>query len=182
MDITRTFYAPTRKEWRAWLAKHYATRKEIWLVYPRAGSGKRRIPYADAVEEAICFGWIDGIIKRMDEARSVQRFTPRRDRSFLSETNKERARKMIAAGLMTPAGLAKIADKLNAAFVPPDDVVAALKKNGSAWRNFRKFSPTYQRIRLGWVDASRRNPEVFLQRLNHLVKMSALNKQFGELR
>ena len=182
MEITRTFYAPSRKEWRAWLQKNHTRRKEVWLISPRTGSGKRKIPYAEAVEEALCFGWIDSTMKKVDEKRTAQRFSPRRDGSFLSETNQERARVMIAAGQMTPAGLAKIAEKLGRKVVPAADVVAALKKDPAVWKNFRKFSLAYQRIRIGWVDASRHKDEIFQKRLNYLVKMTARNRQFGELR
>ena len=105
----------TRDEWRRWLSKHHAEEKEIWLVYYYKRTGKPTIAYEDSVEEAVCFGWIDGQQNRMDEERFVRRFTPRRERSHWSESNKQRALKLLRAGKMTPAGMARL----------PEDVLAA---------------------------------------------------------
>jgi len=81
MEITKTFYAPDRKAWRDWLEEHYQDEKEVWLVYYRKQAGKPRVPYNDTVEEALCFGWIDSTIKRLDEERLAQRFSPRNPRA-----------------------------------------------------------------------------------------------------
>ncbi|MEY2485097.1 MAG: hypothetical protein QOH39_745 [Verrucomicrobiota bacterium] len=97
MKLGKTLYVTNRKARRAWLAKHHARKKEIWLIYYKKHTGQRRIPYDDAVEEALCYGWIDSTLKRLDEDRTAQRFSPRRPKSFLSETNKERARRLIKA-------------------------------------------------------------------------------------
>ena len=101
MEIGRTLYITNRKAWRAWLARNHAREKEIWLIYYKKHTGKPRIPYDDAVEEALCYGWIDSIIKRVDDERTAQRFSPRRPKSSLSETNKERVRRLIKAKKMT---------------------------------------------------------------------------------
>src|SRR2546430_14462536 len=96
MEIGKTLRVTTRKAWRAWLEKNHARKKEIWLVYATKQSGKGRVPYSDAVEEALCFGWIDGVMKSIDANYFAQRFSPRRSaKSPLSETNKERVRRMI---------------------------------------------------------------------------------------
>jgi uncharacterized protein YdeI (YjbR/CyaY-like superfamily) len=154
--------------------------KEVWLVYPRPHTGKRRIAYNDAVEEALCYGWIDGILKRIDADRTAQRFSPRRStKSFLSETNKERVRRMILAGLMTPAGMEKIKARMDEPFVPARDILDALKEDPPTWKNFKAFPEWYQRIRLGWPQASRAKPEIFRQRLRYFLKMTAQNKRFG---
>ena len=183
MEIGRTLYVANRKQWRVWLAKNHVAKKEIWLVYPRAHTGKVRIPYNDAVEEALCFGWIDGVIKKLDANRTVQRWSPRRSsKSFLSETNKERARRMIRAGLMTPAGLEKIQIRMNEKFVPAPDILDALRHHPQTWKNFQKFPEWYRRIRVGWIDAARHRPEIFQQRLRYLLKMTAQNKRFGMIR
>ena len=105
MKITETIYAKNRAGWRAWLAKNYLLKKEIWLIYYKKDSGMPRVAYSDAVEEALCFGWIDSTVKSLGKKRYCQRFTPRRDSNNWSELNKERARKLIKAGLMTGAGL-----------------------------------------------------------------------------
>lgn len=89
MDITKTLYIKNRKEWRRWLEKNFQTAREIWLVFPHKSSGRQRIPYNDAVEEALCFGWIDSIVKKHDDESSMQRFTPRNPRSGYSQPNRE---------------------------------------------------------------------------------------------
>src|SRR5712691_5595492 len=108
MKLGRTLYAKNRGEWRAWLAKHHQTTAEIWLIYYKKHSGKPRIPYNDAVEEALCFGWIDSILKPIDASRYAQRFSPRRPTSRLSAMNRERVRRLIASGRMTKSGLERI--------------------------------------------------------------------------
>src|ERR1051326_6374087 len=105
MEIGRTLYVHTAAAWRAWLKKHHAKAREIWLVYPKKHSGKPRIPYKDAVGQALCFGWIDSITKTIDEDRWTQRFSPRRKGSPLSEMKKARGRRLIRDKQMTPAGL-----------------------------------------------------------------------------
>ena len=108
MEIGESLYVTTPEEFRTWLAKHHQDKKEIWLVQYKKASGKPSINYVEAVETAICFGWIDGLEKSMDSERYALRFSPRRPKSNWTETNKDRARKMIAAGRMTPAGLAAL--------------------------------------------------------------------------
>src|ERR1700690_4197760 len=104
MDIGETIYVTTAAEFRKWLAKNHLTKKEIWLVQYKKATQKPSINYISAVEEAICFGWIDGFEKGMDSERYATRFTPRRPKSNWTDTNKERARKMIAEGKMAEAG------------------------------------------------------------------------------
>ena len=108
MEITLTFYAPDRAAWRAWLAASGTAEREIWLIFYKKHTGTPCISYDDAVEEALCFGWIDGLMKRMDDDRYAQRFSPRKLGSSWSESNKVRVRKLIAEGRMTPAGQATI--------------------------------------------------------------------------
>ena len=179
MKLGNTFYVTNRKAWRAWLAKNHASEKEIWLIYYKKHSGKPRIPYNDAVEEALCYGWIDSIIKRIDDERTAQRFSPRRPKSFLSETNKERVRRLVKAKKMTRFGLEKIETQLAEEYVHAKDILAALKKDAKTWKNFQAFPEPYQRIRVGWIDAARHRPEIFQQRLRYFLKMTAQNKKFG---
>lgn len=108
MEIGETLYVTTGDEFRKWLLKNHRTRKEIWLVQYKKATKKPSINYVDAVEEALCFGWIDGLEKSMDAERYALRFSPRRPKSNWTNTNKERARKMIAEGRMTPAGRAAL--------------------------------------------------------------------------
>jgi len=182
MDIGKTLRVTTRKAWRAWLEKNHARKKEIWLVYATKQSGKGRVPYSDAVEEALCFGWIDGIMKKIDADYFAQRFSPRRSaKSQLSETNKERVRRLIRAGLMTPAGMEKIRGRMSEKFVLPPDIVAALKRDPQTWKNFQAFPKWYQRVRVGWLDASRNHAGVFQSRLRYFLKMTKQNKRYGQV-
>jgi uncharacterized protein YdeI (YjbR/CyaY-like superfamily) len=175
----KLLHVTTRRQWRAWLKQHHATDREIWLVYHKKHTDKPRIPYNDAVEEALCYGWIDSTARRIDEQRTAQRFTPRRPGSALSEMNRVRARRLIRAGKMTPAGLAAIKHRLNERFAIPPDILHALRQNDEAWRHFQRFPKSYQRIRTAFVEGARKRPEMFNRRLNYLVKMTALNKKFG---
>src|SRR3954468_18661000 len=182
MEIGQKLRVTTRKAWRAWLEKNHAQKIEIWLVYATKQSGKGRVAYSDAVEEALCFGWIDGIMKKIDENYFAQRFSPRRSaKSQLSETNKERVRRLIRAGLMTPAGMEKIRNRMSEEFVLPADIVAALKRDQQTWKNFQRFPKWYQRIRVGWLDMSRGRDESFQARLRYFVKVTARNKRYGHV-
>jgi uncharacterized protein YdeI (YjbR/CyaY-like superfamily) len=182
MNIGQTLRVTTRKAWRTWLEKNHALKKEIWLVYATKKSGKGRVAYSDAVEEALCFGWIDGTMKSIDENYFAQRFSPRRSaKSQLSETNKERVRRLIRAGLMTPAGMEKIRGRMNEKFVLPADIVAALQRDPQTWKNFQRFPKWYQRVRVGWLDMSRHRPEIFQARLRYFLKMTAQNKRYGQV-
>src|SRR5437016_4123140 len=109
MEIGTTLYVKDRRQWRSWLARHHRTAPEIWLIYYKKHRGTPRIPYSDAVEEALCYGGIDSIVKPVDEDRWAQRFSPRRPSSRLSAMNRERVRRLIAARRMTKAGLERIA-------------------------------------------------------------------------
>ncbi len=188
MNVGKTFYPKNRKEWRSWLAKHHNTSKDIWLIYYKKDSGKPRIPYNDAVEEALCYGWIDSILKPRNAKSWVQRFSPRKIKSALSEMNKERVRRLIKTKKMTRFGLKSIEHHLKEKtstpkkFILPNDILLFLKKNPNAWKNFQKFPTSYKHIRIGWIDGSRHRPEVFNTRLNYFIKMTAANKQFGMVR
>jgi uncharacterized protein YdeI (YjbR/CyaY-like superfamily) len=179
MELGEILYVTDRKAWRAWLRKNHRQAREIWLVYYKKASGKPRIPYNDAVEEALCFGWIDSTIKPMDAARTAQRFSPRRPKSFLSETNKERVRRLTRAKKMTRHGLKVIKSQMAQEYKLAEDILAHLKKDAATWKHFAGFSETYQRIRVGWIDAARHRPEIFQQRLRYFLKMTAQNKKFG---
>jgi uncharacterized protein YdeI (YjbR/CyaY-like superfamily) len=184
MEISETLYLINRKQWREWLAKNYNKKKEIWLIYYKKASGKLRIPYNDAVEEALCYGWIDSIIKKMDEERFVQRFSPRRPTSVLSEMNRERIHRMIKEKKMTHFGLQAISHVFDKnekhEFIIASDILKELKGNKQAWENFQKFPEHYKKIRIAYIERLRkRNPEQFKERLNYFIKMSEKNKRFG---
>ncbi|MFA6036461.1 MAG: YdeI/OmpD-associated family protein [Candidatus Micrarchaeia archaeon] len=187
MKLGKTLYVKDRKAWRAWLSKHYSTAKEIWLIYYKKASGKPRIPYNDAVEEALCFGWIDSTAKGIDSEKFAQRFSPRRRTSILSQLNKERVRKLIASKKMTAAGLNAIAHAYKSKADHRKEhvskaVLAALKKNPAAWKNFQKLPEAYKRIRLAYIGhQGERDRQTFRKVLGHFVKMTAQNKRFGHM-
>jgi uncharacterized protein YdeI (YjbR/CyaY-like superfamily) len=112
MKITETLYVTSREEWREWLANHHQDKAEIWLVCYKKGTGKPSVPYDDSVEEAVCFGWVDGMTRSLDEERYALRFTPRRRRSSWSASNIARVAKMVKEGKMTEAGLAAVPDSV----------------------------------------------------------------------
>ncbi|MCX6562871.1 MAG: YdeI/OmpD-associated family protein [Candidatus Aminicenantes bacterium] len=180
MKITKTLYAPNRKVWRDWLKKHYKTDKEIWLVYYRKPSGKTRISYNDAVEEALCFGWIDSTVKTLDGERTVQKFSPRKPKSGYSQPNKERLQWLMARGKVMKDVLTTLGDISAEQYqFPPDILNDALQANEQAWRNFQQYSGSYQRIRVALIDVARKRPAEFQKRLRHLIRMTEQNKQFG---
>ncbi len=179
MKITKTLYVPNRKAWRDWLKKHYKTEREIWLVYYRKQAGKPRIPYNDAVEEALCFGWIDSTVKNLDAERFAQKFSPRKPKSGYSQPNKERLRRLIEQGKVMKDVLVTVGDISTEAFEIPSDILHALKANEQAWENFQSYSASYQHIRVAFIDAARSRPEEFRKRLKHFIRMTEQNKQFG---
>ncbi len=190
MEITETLYVLTREEWRSWLEKNFDKANDIWLVYANKKSGKPRIPYDEAVEEALCFGWIDSTLKKLDADHAAQRFSPRRAKSQLSELNKVRVRKMIELGKMTEAGLKSINHHLvvdngtvkeHKPFKMPKDIMAVLKKDAVVWQNFNAFPENYRQVRIAYIDHARIRGEEFTKRLNYFVKMTRQNKMFGSI-
>ena len=184
MEIGKTLYVADREQWRAWLAEHHDKEKEIWLIYYKKGSGKPRIPYNDAVEEALCYGWIDSIVKGIDDKKYTQRFTPRKPKSNLSAMNRERVRRLLDQDKMTAAGLAAIehvfdADEQPAPLAIAPDIAQALQQDRETWRNFQGFPDSYKRIRIAFIEGARERPEVFEQRLRYFLKMTAQNKRYG---
>lgn len=189
MEIGETLYVTDKKEWREWLAKNWDKKKEIWLIYYNKASGKQRIPYNDAVEEALCYGWIDGIVKSMDKEKFVQRFSPRRKGSVLSEMNKQRIRMMIKQKKMTPMGLKAVEHAFDEEkdkkekFIIPSEILSELKKNKLAWENFQKFPEHYKRIRIAYIGHhGERGEEEFRKKLNYFIKMTEKNKRFGMMK
>ncbi len=177
-------YAPDRATWRKWLEQNHATASGVWLVYYKKQSGKPSVSYAEAVEEALCFGWIDSRPNRLDDERYMQLFSPRKPKSPWSRLNKQRVEKLIAQGLMTPAGLAKIEaakrdgawDKYNVIeeLAMPADLKKALAANKTARQNFEAFSPSSKKNILYWI-ASAKRPETRAKRIQETVALAAKN-------
>jgi len=169
-----------RKAWRAWLKKHHRTDREVWLVYYRKETRKPRISYNDAVEEALCFGWIDSIQRAIDKDRFAQRFSPRRPRTPYSEANKERLRALVKKGKVIRSVLATLGPEvLESGLDIPKDILKVIKADKAAWKNFQGFSDGYKRIRIGFIEGARDRPTEFRKRLRYFIKMTAKNKMFG---
>ena len=157
----------TRAQWRRWLKKNHASAQEIWLLYYKKHTGKASVPYDDAVEEALCFGWIDGKVRTIDQDRYAQRFSVRRPRSKYSQANIERLRALVRQGRVAKDILPSLPDLAKDVFDIAPDILQAIKANKKAWRNFRRFSQPYVRIRIAFIDAARKRPDEFHKRLAH---------------
>jgi uncharacterized protein YdeI (YjbR/CyaY-like superfamily) len=182
MNLGKTLIVKNRDEWRNWLSKNHLTEKEIWLVHYKKDSGKWTISYDEALDEALCFGWIDSTVKKVDDEARAQRYTPRREGSPISETNKERVRRLIKLGKMTDFGLTRVKKYMDQKFVFPPDIIAEIKKDRQVWENFNNFPEYYKIIRVAFVADSRIRPEIYKRRLNYFLKMTKQNKKFGMIR
>ena len=188
----KSYYAKDRNAWRKWLEKNHAKSAGIWLIYYKKTSGEKRLEYNDAVEEALCFGWIDSTTRPLDEQRYMQRFTPRKSKSGWSRLNKQRIEKMIGQGLLTAAGLEKIEaakrdgtwENLDKIYAPvdelqiPGDLNEALSKQKKAKANFENFAVFTRRQFLYWINAAR-HEETRKARIKQAVLMCAQNKKPG---
>ncbi len=172
-------YFAGREEWRNWLRENFRTAKEVWLVYPKKASGKKRIPYNDAVEEALCFGWIDSTVKSLDEQNSMQRFTPRKTGSSFSQANKERLRWLNRQNLIHPEIRTGLEDVINEEFIFPPDIIKVLREDERAWQNYCAFSDPYKRIRIAYIDAARGRPDEFRKRLKNFIEKTRQNKMIS---
>jgi uncharacterized protein YdeI (YjbR/CyaY-like superfamily) len=182
-------YCATREEWRLWLEKNHLTLQEVWLVYYKKQSGRPRVSYNDAVEEALCFGWIDGKLQRVNDDYYIQRFTPRRQRSKWSKHNIGVVRKLIEKGIMKPAGLeafraiedspeliydnrAEINEEI------PDDLTASLEKDKTAFNNFINFPPSARRTYVYWLNSAKKD-DTRKRRLERIVENAGKNIRPG---
>lgn len=182
-------YVTNRKEWREWLKKNHNKKETIWLIYYKKHTGKPRIPYDDAVEEALCYGWIDSTVKRIDEETFMQKFTPRKKNSIWSKLNKERVGRMIKGGKMRKPGMDKVEEakkngEWEAAYeikydieIPPM-LEKALNRNIKAKENFDNFAPSYRRNYIGWVTNAKRQ-ETIDRRIKEVVKRAEKNIKPG---
>ena len=184
MEVGETLDVRTRAAWRRWLQRNHTRKKEVWLVMHAKASSRVGVTYNDAVDEALCFGWIDSIVKKVGPLSRAQRFTPRRTGSPISEMNKARARRLVREGRMTAAGRSALggsALKRERLVVAPD-VRRALRAEPGAWSRFEKLPVAYKRIRLGFIEGARGRPLVFATRLRYFVRMTAQGKRFGMVR
>ena len=173
----------SRRRWRAWLARHHATSPGVWLVFYKAHTGMKSIPYEDAVREALCFGWIDSLIKRLDDDRYAFKVTPRKPASKWSALNRKRWAELEAAGLLAPAGLEAAPTSNTYAPKPvipelPAYIAKALKTNPDAWRFFRELPRTQRRDFVVWIHMAKR-PETRDKRIRESIALLAAGKKLG---
>lgn len=178
-----------RKAWRAWLTENHASEKEVWLAYYKKHTGKATVTYMDSVKEALCFGWIDGLKKRIDDQRYAHRFSPRRVDSKWSPLNIRLAEELIASGEMTEAGLAAFNQRvaydenlqklISAKEIPLSaQMEQGLKANPIAWDNFNKLAAGYRKQYVAWVQSGKK-PETRKKRLEEAVSLLEANQKLG---
>lgn len=187
MEITNPLTVADRADWRNWLEQNHASAMDVWLIIPKARSGLPGVTLEEAQEESLCFGWIDGQMKRIDEQRYALRFTPRKAGSNWSPLNKRRVLKLIREGRMTEAGLAKVTFPLG---VPPEAfgqpaptdlpeaVLHILESNPAAWKNFQNLPPSARQMYTGWISSAKRD-ETRLKRATLAVKLLEFNLRLG---
>ena len=186
----KTIEVKNRALWRAWLAANHDKDTEVWLVYYKKKTGKTCVEYGASVEEALCFGWVDSLIKKLDDSKYARKFTPRKVGSQWSPSNKKRVRMLIKEGLMTEPGLQKVeaakragnwddsAQKPKLTFEMPVDFAEALRKESRAEEEFSKLAPTYQKQYLGWIEVAKR-AETREKRIKESIRLLAEGKKLG---
>lgn len=191
LDQLERYYAKDRSEWRQWLEQHHASSPGVWLIYYKQTTGQPHVAYSDAVEEALCFGWVDSKPNVLDDERYMQLFSPRNPKSPWSRLNKQRVEKLIEQGLMTEAGLKLIeAAKQNGAWTVydtiedltmPDDLEKALAANPTAQHNFQAFSNSSKKNILWWIQSAKQ-PATRSKRVEETVALAAVNKKANHYR
>lgn len=186
----KTIEVKDRAEWRTWLSEHHNKETEIWLVYYKKGTGVASVDYGASVEEALCYGWVDSLIKRIDEKKYARKFTPRKDDSRWSPSNIERVKKLIKEGLMTEVGLQKVeaakqsgkwddpVQSSELSFEMQPEFAQALKKNKRAKETFDNLALTYQKQYLGWIEVAKR-PETRQKRIEESIRLLEKGKELG---
>jgi uncharacterized protein YdeI (YjbR/CyaY-like superfamily) len=190
-DNIKTFYAKSQKEWRKWLEKNHETEKSVWLIIYKKDSGVPSVYYSEAVDEALCFGWIDSKPNKRDADSYYQFFAQRNPKSNWSGVNKAKVDKLRAAGLMTAAGqkmidLAKQKGTWNALdevekMIVPDDLQFLFNKNKTALQNWEKFPPSVRRGILDWIQSAKR-PETREKRMVETVDLAGKNVRANQYR
>jgi uncharacterized protein YdeI (YjbR/CyaY-like superfamily) len=177
-----TLQVTSRRQWRTWLTKHHTSSPGVWLVFYKTHTGVKSIPYEDTVREALCFGWIDSLIKRLDDNRYALKVTPRQPTSKWSDINRKRWVELKAAGLLTSAGLAA---PTNNTYGPrpvipdlPVYIAKALRANSRALKFFRELAPTYRRDFVVWIHTAKR-PETREKRIRESIRLLAAGKKLG---
>jgi uncharacterized protein YdeI (YjbR/CyaY-like superfamily) len=177
----------TLDRWRAWLARHHATEAEVWLIFHKRHTGVASIDYGDALDEALCFGWVDSLVKRLDERRYARKFTPRRPESRWSSANRKRYAKLEAEGRLQPPGIARPPTgrshgprppRLEMPSELPEYIQTALRKRPRALRNFEALAPEQQRRYFAWIESAKRE-ETKVRRLQEAIRLLAGGRLLG---
>ena len=186
----KTFDARTRERWRRWLAENHASEAEVWLIFHKKHTGKPCIAYTDALDEALCYGWIDSLVKRIDDNRYARKFTPRKPESNWSSINIKRYNALKAAGKLAAPGRARspegrpvvdgpAPDALPTGFSQHiEEALAALKQDGRAWTSFEALAPSHRRRYVGWIAMAKRE-ETRQSRLREAIAMLRSGKKLG---
>ena len=172
----KTVFFSDRAGWREWLSRNFETEREIWFVFPSADSGEKGVSYNDAVEEALCFGWIDGQAGTLDENHQLRRFTPRRRGSGYSRPNIERLIFLDSRGMIHPKIRPSVAGLISEPFHFPVDILDAVRRDPDVLSNYLSFSEPYRRIRVAYIDAARNRPREFEKRLKNFISKTKQNK------
>ena len=181
MEFKNLLPAQNRDELREWFSENYNKETECWVVVKRGRPvDNGTFWYIDAVEEAMCFGWIDSTTKKMDNGITAQRLAPRRKNSLWSELNKERCRRMERLGRMTDAGRAVFPDMSENGFVIDKMILDALQIDAEIWENFQKFSPLYQRVRIETIQIKKKHLELLQSRLQKFLDNTKAGIMYGE--
>ena len=175
----KILYCRDRTEWRSWLSENFRTSEDVWFVFPTKDSDEMGVSYNDAVEEALCFGWIDSTTKRLDDTHQIRHFTPRRKGSTYSRPNIERLIQMESEGKIHPDIRPSVLPLIEAEYVFPQDILAEIKEDPEAWENYQNFSEPYRRIRVAYIDAARHRPEEFRKRLDNFISLTRKNRIIG---
>jgi uncharacterized protein YdeI (YjbR/CyaY-like superfamily) len=182
----KTFDASTVEQWREWLESHYDSESEVWLIFHKKHTGKPSVAYKDALDEALCYGWIDSLIKRIDADRYARKFTPRKAASNWSSVNIKRYKELKAANRLAAPGLTRSPDGCKVvdgarAYKPnavPDYILKAIKKDSKAWLLFEKLAPSHRRMYVLWIDSAKRD-ETRQKRIAGAIKMLRAGKKPG---
>jgi uncharacterized protein YdeI (YjbR/CyaY-like superfamily) len=183
----KTLLLRTLDEWREWLVEHHVSVAEVWLVFHKRHTGLASIDYQDALDEALCFGWVDSLVKRLDERRFARKFTPRRANSRWSAVNRKRYAELKAAGRLQPPGIERPPTDRGDAARParlemparlPAYIRAALKKHPKAMRHFEAMPPSHRRQYYAWIESAKRE-ETKLRRLEEAIRMLSRGEELG---
>jgi uncharacterized protein YdeI (YjbR/CyaY-like superfamily) len=179
----KTLEVRSRRQWRGWLAKHHTSSSGIWLVFYKHHTVLKSMPYEDAACEALCFGWVDSLIKRLDDDRYAVKVTPRKPTSKWSDINRRRWTELKAASLLTSAGLAAAPTENTYGPRPvipdlPNYIAKAIKANAKAWKFFRELAPTYRRNFVVWIHTAKR-PDTRERRIRESLALLAAGKKLG---